>query len=286
MIIGVFALILAIITLYLVSAGKYDDFIKPLDKREHILKRFLPIGFYIMDGIGYRYNSQYDKLLLMKIIEIHGAKNADYYLRIHWASKIVIFILGLFFAVLLGAGSGVDLAYIVFNLLFLSSIVFLHDRELDKKIRKRRLSIKLDFPDFLNKLALMVNAGLTIRRAWEKIEEENMKDSDFYKEVQIVIREIKSGKPELKAYEDFARRCRMPEIARFATVILQNIKKGNAELISILRVLSNDCWEIRKNAARKLGEEASTKMVIPLMFIFIAILIILATPAILAISQM
>ncbi len=286
MIIVMLVLILVIIILYLLSAGKYNEFIKPISKKEYVLKSFLPIGFYIMDAISYRYNSQYDKLLLTKITEIHGARNADFYLKIHWSSKIIIFILGLFVVVLIGTGSDVDLVYIVFSLLFLIGIVFLHDRELDKKIKRRRLSIQLDFPDFLNKLALMVNAGLTIRRAWEKIEEENVKDSEFYKEVKFVIGEIKSGKPELKAYEDFARRCRTAEVARFITVILQNIKKGNAELISILRIISNESWEIRKNTARKLGEEASTKMIIPLMLIFIAILIILATPAILAISQM
>jgi tight adherence protein C len=286
MIIVMLALMIIVITLYLASAVKYDEFIKPLDKKEYILKRFLPIGFYIIDGIGYKYKYQYDKFLLNKITEIHGAKNADFYLKIHWSNKILIFIFGLFIIALIGVGSGVDRTYIIFSVLFLISIVILHDRELDKKIRRRRLSIQLDFPDFLNKLALMVNAGLTIRKAWEKIDRENVKDSDFYKEVKFVIIEIKSGKPELKAYEDFARRCRTAEVARFITVVLQNIKKGNAELVSILRILSNESWEIRKNTARKLGEEASTKMVIPLMLIFVAILVILATPAILAISQM
>lgn len=285
MIIGVFALILMVIILYLTSAGKYDEFIRLLDNKEYKLKRLLPIGLYIMDGIRYRYKSQYDKLLLAKITEVYGVKNADFYLKMHWANKILIFILGLFVVALLGAGSGIDSIYIIYSLILFISIIFLHDRELDKKAKKRRLSIQLGFPDFLNKLALQVNAGLTIRKAWARIDEQNKKDSDFYKEVRTVIREINSGKPELKAYEDFARRCRTAEVARFTTVILQNITKGNGELVSILRVLSNESWEMRKNAARKLGEEASTKMVIPLMFMFIAVLAIMATPAILAISQ-
>lgn len=293
MVIGVFVLLLAVIALYSISAGKYDAFIKPLDKKQYkLIKKFLPIGLYIMDRIRYKYATRYDKLLLVKITEIYGAKAAGYHLKIHWANKIVIFIFGLFAVAFIGSGinvdegSGIDFTYIVFSLFFLACIVFLHDRELEKRLKKRRLSIQMDFPGFLNKLTLLVNAGLTIRRAWEKIAEENNKDSDFYKEVGIVIGEINAGKPELKAYEDFARRCRMAEVARFITIILQNIRKGNDELVSILRVLSNESWEMRKNVAKKLGEEASTKMVIPLMLMFIAILIIVATPAILSISQM
>ena len=148
------------------------------------------------------------------------------------------------------------------------------------------MSILKDFPDFVNKLALLINAGLTVRRAWEKIAEDRKNSSDFYREAALVMSEIKAGKPEIKAYEDFAKRCRVSEVARFVTVILQNIRKGNAELVYILRVISNECWEMRKNAAKRLGEEAAAKMVLPLMLMFIAILIILATPAILTISQM
>jgi uncharacterized membrane protein YwzB len=47
MIIVMLALMIIVITLYLASAVKYDEFIKPLDKKEYILKRFLPIGFFI-----------------------------------------------------------------------------------------------------------------------------------------------------------------------------------------------------------------------------------------------
>jgi len=43
------------------------------------------------------------------------------------------------------------------------------DRELSGKVNRRRLSIQLDFPDFLNKVILLVNAGMTVSRAWENL---------------------------------------------------------------------------------------------------------------------
>lgn len=301
MLILFFSMLLAVSIFILLSAGKYDELAEYRDEKQNkLIRMLLPAGFYIMDLIGYTYATRYDKLCLTKITEIYGAKRAKFYLKIHWAGKIAVLILGIFAVLFIGIGmeispgavaggreggkGGIDTTFIVLSILLLAGIAFFHDKELEKRLKKRRLSIRMDFPGFLNKMALLVNAGLTVRKAWEKIAQENTRDSDFYKEVNIVIGEINGGKPELKAYEDFARRCRTAEVARFVTIILQNIRKGNEEMVSILRVLSNESWDMRKNIARKLGEEASTKMIIPLMLMFIAVLIIAASPAIMAIS--
>lgn len=283
MLLPALGLLLIFTVLYIISGKEYSGIMDHLNNKEDeqykYIKRFLPVGFFILDRIGYKYSSRYDRKLFLKISEIYGAKEASFYLKAHMGCKIVFLILAVFIVMVLNRG-------IIFSISFIAAILFVHDIELDKRVKKRRMSILKDFPDFVNKLALLINAGLTVRRAWEKIAEDKKNSSDFYREAALVMSEIKAGKPEIKAYEDFAKRCRVSEVARFVTVILQNIRKGNAELVYILRVISNECWEMRKNAAKRLGEEAAAKMVLPLMLMFIAILIILATPAILTISQM
>jgi len=283
MLLPALGLLLIFTVLYIISGKEYSGIMDHLNNKEDeqykYIKRFLPVGFFILDRIGYKYSSRYDRKLFLKISEIYGAKEASFYLKAHMGCKIVFLILAVFIVMVLNRG-------IIFSISFIAAILFVHDIELDKRVKKRRMSILKDFPDFVNKLALLINAGLTVRRAWEKIAEDRKNSSDFYREAALVMSEIKAGKPEIKAYEDFAKRCRVSEVARFVTVILQNIRKGNAELVYILRVISNECWEMRKNAAKRLGEEAAAKMVLPLMLMFIAILIILATPAILTISQM
>ena len=143
--------------------------------------------------------------------------------------------------------------------------------------------MQAEFPDFLNKMILLLGAGMSIPRAWEKIVRESEKATPLSRELYKSLLDIQSGNSILQAYEGFARRCRLPEINKFVTLILQNIKKGNAELVSILRVQAAECWEMRKLTAKKMGEEASTKMLFPLLLMLIAILIIVSTPAILAI---
>mgnify|MGYP000922978284 CR=1 FL=1 len=286
MLISIIILVSLVTVVYIISKRKYDKITYPLDKKEYPLKKLIPIGLYIMDILDYKFMSNYDRRLLLKFTEIKGTKNSWHYLKIHWANRIVLFITGLVIIFIIGLATTVDMTYCFFGTCFLVAIIISGDRELESRLKKRHFSIRWDFPDFLNKLALLVNAGLTISKAWEKIVKENKKQSDFYKEAEIVITEITSGKSELKVYEDFSRRCRTIEVARFVSIIIQNLRKGNAELASILRVISNESWEMRKNTAKKLGEEASAKMVIPMMFMFVAIILIVSTPAVLSIIRM
>ena len=271
-----------VLTLVLLSSKKYKEYIEPLDSNEYKLKFLIPAGLFVIDLIKYGYGSKYDRKLLAKIIEINGLKYSHFYLQIHWANKIAFALLAAFFLSLFGLSSQPDAGYGVFSLIVLFVAVFITDSELNEKIKKRRTSMQLDFPDFLNKLILLINAGMTVTRAWEKIVSENKRDSILYEELSIAIADIRSGKSELSAYEDFAKRCRIPEITKFVSVVLQNMKKGSTEMVSILRLQASECWEMRKRTAKRLGEESSTKLLFPMMIMFVAILIIVAMPAIFA----
>ena len=103
--------------------------------------------------------------------------------------------------------------------------------------------------------------------------------------MQYALMEIKAGKPERIAYEEFARRCRVKEVTKFVSVIVMNLRRGGGEVIPVLREQGNECWEMRKNAARQLGEEAGTKILLPLMIMFLGIVLVVATPAVLGMTS-
>jgi tight adherence protein C len=177
-------------------------------------------------------------------------------------------------------GNGITILFLGF--VFLILVIFLADNELDKKIKKRRLRLQLDFPDFLNRFTLLINAGMTVSRAWIKISEDAAKGGPLYEEIAFTVSEINSGKAEIISYENFAERCKISEISKFVSVIEQNLRKGNKELVAVLKFQLKDCWQMRRNVAKRLGEEASTKMLFPLMLMFSAIILIVATPAVMA----
>lgn len=164
--------------------------------------------------------------------------------------------------------------------IFAILIIYLPGKNLENKVMKMREDMQRDFPVFLNKLVIMLNAGLTVSGAMARIVREGEKGSRLYCELNRTSNEIASGKSEIQSYEDFAMRCRMNEISMFTSILVQNIRKGNRELAGILRLQAASCWENRKNAARKLGEEASAKLLLPMMMVFAAILIMVMAPAI------
>lgn len=277
-----FILLIAFLALFLAARSKYAEFVKPVEEKEFPMKSIIPAALYLLELINYRFSYKYDRILVTKTSEVYGNKYSQYFLRIHWANKLSMMMLGLLFTVFIGMCTGPDISVAVFGSIILSAAFFLTDKELDEKIKKRRTSIQLDFPDFINKLTLLVNAGMTISRAWEKIVLDNKKEAPLHKELKTVLVDIQAGKSELQAYEDFAKRCRISQVTKFVSIVIQNIRKGNSELVPILRLQASECWEMRKNTAKKLGEEASTKMLLPMLIMFVAILIIVGIPAILA----
>jgi tight adherence protein C len=254
--------------------------------REYGLKNFLLAPLAILLKLGYKVKLSYDRRIMVHIIEYYGKRESYLRFMLHQASKLASLGLAAVFMLIIGAFTVTDQGYIIFCVLMIGSVFFLPDSILDGNIKKRKLEIMLDFPDFIVKLTLLINAGMTVPSAWEKVSRDLGGTRALGRELEIAGLEIKSGKSAYKAYEDFAKRCRTQEVTRVVSVLLQNIKKGNAELVSVLRIHANECWEMRKNAAKKLGEEASSKMLLPMFLMFAAILMIVITPAILAMQNL
>lgn len=279
------AVLLCFAILYVLSRKKYDDFIARLDHKVYALKDFFPMVLLLLDFIKYSFNTRYDQCIQLKLGELFEAEKSRFYLKIHWANKIALMMAMIMVISFVGVGMGsVDSSFYFLSIVSLVLAFYLTDNEINEKLKKKYLLIQIDFPDFLNKLVLLINAGMTVSRAMEKIvmdrqEELQGRQRPLYEQLRKALFEIRGGKPETKAYEDFARRCKVPEITKFASLIIQNSRKGSAELVSILRLLAVECWEMRKNAAKRLGEEASTKLLFPMMIMFLAILLIVISPA-------
>ncbi len=272
-------------TLYLVSYKQYAALTEQVERKLYPMKRILPVGLYLLDTFKYSFNTGYDRRLAAAITELYGHKRTLVLLKVHWGNKLSMMLVSLLFSLFIGLFTKPDAGYLLFCTALPIGIAVFNDKDLFEKVKKRRMAIQLDFPDFVNKLTLLVNAGMTVSKAWDKISSDSGSQMPLYMEVGSAIADIRSGIPEHKAFEEFAKRCRVPVITRFISVILQNIKKGNAELVPILRVFANECWELRKNTAKRLGEEASTKLLLPMMLMFAAILLIVGMPAVLALNN-
>ena len=161
------------------------------------------------------------------------------------------------------------------------------DKKLDKLEAERKKQMILDYPELLFKLAMLLGAGLTIKGAFLKIASEyqnrNAKKQRYvYEELILTCREMEHGVGEAAAYENFGKRCQESRYVKLGSVLSQNLKKGAKGLQELLEQEAAAGFEERKSIARKLGEEAGTKLLIPMMLMLVLVLVILMVPAVIS----
>lgn len=180
----------------------------------------------------------------------------------------------------------------IFLLLGTAAIIFLFfafDKTLENRLKARQDEMALDFTEIVFKLSLLYEAGLSIYKAWERIvteyENSNPTNPHFaYREMRLTLEQIRNGASEAQAYGQFGRRCALHQYMKLGSILEQNITKGARGMKDLLRQEVRDSFEERKRLARKKGEEASTKLMIPMVMMLIVVLVIVAVPAVMSIG--
>ena len=157
-------------------------------------------------------------------------------------------------------------------------------RDLDRKLEHRKKELLLDYPEIVNKLSLYMGAGMTIRNAFVKMGEDYKKQQKerrryVYEEILITCNELQSGRSENEAYDHFGKRCQVPVYMKLSTLLSQNLRKGSNDLLYMLRQEADNAFAERKNLAKKLGEEAGTKLLLPMMMMLCIVMVIIMIPA-------
>ena len=117
---------------------------------------------------------------------------------------------------------------------------------------------------------------MIMREAWEEVAYTG--DTALYKEMQRAVDEMKNGFSEIDALSNFGSRCILPEIKKFTSTITQGLVKGNRELVFMLQDQSKEVWSAKKHSVKRQGEKAASKLLIPIMLMFIGILIMVIVP--------
>lgn len=165
------------------------------------------------------------------------------------------------------------------------------DRDLHVKVENRNREMTLDYPEIVNKMALLIGAGMTIKAAFRKVAEDYRIRKErlgrkryAYEEMLLTCREMESGVSEINAYDRFGRRTRNQQYRRLSGILCQNLKKGSGQLLGLLEEESREAFEERKALAKKAGEEAGTKMLFPMMIMLGIVIIVIIVPAFLSFS--
>lgn len=168
-------------------------------------------------------------------------------------------------------------------------IFFAKDSRLEEQVKKRNEQLLLEYSEFVSKLTLLVNAGMTIKGAilriltmYEEQKKQTGRINYCYEELKITVYEMESGVYEEKAYENFGRRCKLPIYMKLSGLLVSNVKKGAAHFTKVLAKEASEAFEERKSLAKRQGEEAGTKLLIPMIMMLFIVMVLIMIPAFLS----
>lgn len=157
-------------------------------------------------------------------------------------------------------------------------------REKKEELEKRR-----DYPEIISSLSLFLGVGLSVQAAFGRIGEQYLLRRENalqgkragLEEILMTYREMQDGTGELEALRHLGERNSLREYRKLALLLQQNLKKGTKELLTILEREEEIAYELRQNLAKQAGEEASTKLLLPMMGFLVMVMILLLVPAML-----
>lgn len=171
-------------------------------------------------------------------------------------------------------------------LLLISPIFYVMKCRQDyKENRKNRYEqLLMDYPKILNKLTLLLSAGLNIRNAMKRIANDykkysSMKKRVAYEEILILMKDLEKGISEKHAYERFGERCEILPYRTLAALLVQHLQKGGDD---IQRILEEECRKTQENRIAQvkiIGEKVSTKLLFPMILMLIIVFIVILIPA-------
>lgn len=255
--------------------NSFDTYIKNLSSEEYRMPQLFFIGMGCIHLFHYNYNTKKARRRIKEIAEIKGKKYAEYYYYINIGAAFTYVLTFTPFVFILGALSD-NAMMLVIGLCVCILLVRYLEKEINDRLEARREELILDLPQMLSKMALLINSGMVMREAWNKVAETG--ERALYQEMQITTQEMANGASDLEAFRNFADRCSVKSVRKVTSTLIQNMQKGNQEICYFLTEMSKDLWEEKKAMVRQKGEVAGTKLLIPIGMIFVGILILIIVP--------
>lgn len=228
-----------------------------------------------------------------KMMTLHGDNRELFHSKRFAAHALLLWMGSIVLLPLLFIASGGDVTMLAVGILFSCCIPLALYKELDRQIKRKKQSIVLELPELLNRIMLLLNAGETVQGALLRCANTRFgPDADvtsvkspLQKEISLLVSGIQNREPFHLLMERLSKRCAIQEVTIFTTTVLMNYKRGGDSFVLALKALSDEMWERRKALTRTLGEEASSKLIFPMLLIFLVVMMIVAAPAVSMMNQ-
>lgn len=154
-------------------------------------------------------------------------------------------------------------------------------------LAQRKRAMLTELPKLLTQLTLLVGAGESVLQSFIKcIKSKQDSKHPLYVEWREAVIELNNGASFASVIEKLNRNCALQQMSMLTTILLLNVRKGGEHFISSVQELNLSLWESRKTVARLKGEEASSKMIFPLVGILLLLMVLVVAPAVMMMQIM
>jgi hypothetical protein len=173
---------------------------------------------------------------------------------------------------------------ILICMLMLISVIYLKRFEPLQKLQKEReVSVLSSLPEFINRLVLLLNAGMVLNSAFEKTIEESRvfeaKNDYFSEKMEEMYLLVKNANGSMhQELRSFAKESGVKELMRISNIVSDNINKG-VELAQKLQNENELLWIARKKSCEERGKLAETKLTLPLVIFLAVLIVVVVSPA-------
>lgn len=224
---------------------------------------------------------KYNQKISDCLLQLYGREEYLSKLNFFWAQKYSFHIYTTLLMVILGLRETMSTRVFLLILGNFACHYYLYER-LKEATSLHRESIIDGFFEFSALFTLMINAGLNYRNALEC----SIGDHAFSPYIRRALQEINTGVPEITAFGAIPTQCREVIITRYFNCIVQGQKYGNRDLRKDLKRITEENWQEKLKHHRKKGEILKTKLLAPMMMIFVGVLGILLMPVMIQFQSM
>lgn len=266
-------------------AKKIKEAQKSLDKAEKGLPDIIDImpacGYAALRRFGFDLNNKLFRDLVQNFTRVDGKENAAVRAKHLAASTVSYLIIGLMIdaalvSIMISSGN-TDAATIGLMVLLMTVVLcYVPLSNLRQESQYREERIEANFPNVVSKLAMLINSGMEVSKAWEITA--YSADDVLYAEMQTAVELQNNGVSPVSAYTQFMNNCNNKYTSKLATSIMQNLSKGNEEIGMLFMQMSSESWQERKHNSKRLGEKAQSGLLIPTIMIFGGILLLIVVP--------
>ena len=206
---------------------------------------------------------------------------------IYTGIKMLLFIVGLVAAAILVVPMQTYIATKI-TLIFLSGTIafFIPNIIILMQLKKRHDEICQHLPEAVDLLEICVSSGIGLGMAWNIVADEIQHVSPILASAMVLTNfEIHLGASRVEAMRHMAVRTGVDELSSLAAILIQTDRFGTS-IADTLRVFAASMREERSFRAEENAEKMAVKLIVPMvLFIFPAVLIIVAGPAAITIAK-